>query len=216
MRKIQAVLFDMDGVLLDSEQYICKAGMMMFEEQGLQATKEDFLAFTGMGENRYLGGVAEKHNFPFDLERDKARTYEIYEGLVKGKLQPLPGVVDFINTCRTRNLKIAVATSADLVKMRINLHEIGLDETNFDATVNGLEIEHKKPAPDIFLKAAEKLKVSPDCCLVVEDAVSGVEAGKAAGARVLGLTTTFSARDLRGADWISHDLSGAQIEVLDW
>jgi HAD superfamily hydrolase (TIGR01509 family) len=216
MNKIEAVLFDMDGVLLDSEQYICRAGIMMFKEKGLDATPEDFLAFTGMGENRYLGGVAEKHNFPFELEKDKARTYEIYEEIVKGKLEPLAGVIDFIDLCKSRNLKLAVATSADLIKMQINLREIGLAESQFDATVNGLEIKNKKPAPDIFLKAAEKLQVQADRCLVVEDAVSGVEAGKAAGSKVLGLTTTFSAEDLCRADWITHDLSGAGTEVLDW
>ena len=216
MNKIQAVLFDMDGVLLDSEQYICQAGIMMFKEKGLEATPEDFLEFTGMGENRYLGGVAEKHDFPFDLEKDKARAYQVYGEIVKGKLEPLPGVIDFIDACRARNLKIAVATSADEVKMHINLREIGLDASTFDTTVNGLEIEHKKPAPDIFLNAAAKLGVDPEYCLVVEDAVSGIEAGKAAGSKVLGLTTTFSAEDLSKADWIAADLSEANMEVLEW
>lgn len=216
MGNIQAVLFDMDGVLLDSEQYINKAARMMFAERGLATTKEDFLEFTGMGENRYIGGVAEKYNFPLDIDLYKSRTYEIYAGLVKGRLEPLPGVRNFIRICREKKLKLAVATSADLVKMRTNLHEIGLDEDTFDATVNGLEIDKKKPAPDIFLKAAQKLGVSAGHCLVVEDAVSGVKAGKAAGARVLGLTTTFSADDLREADWIAADLSEAGPEVLDW
>ncbi len=216
MKKLQAVLFDMDGVLLDSERFICRAGIMMFSEKGLETKPEDFLAFTGMGENRYLGGVAEKYGFPFELEKDKARTYEIYEEIVKGKLEPLPGVIDFIKACRDRNLKIAVATSADRIKMLINLREIGLDASAFDTTVNGLEIEHKKPAPDIFLKAASKLGVEPEHCLVVEDAVSGVEAGKAAGSKVLGLTTTFSREDLQQADWIAADLSYAGMEVLEW
>ena len=110
----------MDGVLLDSEEYICRAGILMFREKGLEATPEDFLEFTGMGEDRYLGGVAEKHNFPFDLAVDKARCYEIYGEIVKGRLEPLNGVVDFIDRCREAGLKLAVATSADEVKMKIN------------------------------------------------------------------------------------------------
>lgn len=213
---IAAVLFDMDGVLLESEQYINRAGVLMFREKGYEVDPDDFLEFTGMGENRYLGGVAEKNSIPFDLQKDKARTYEIYEELVRGKIAPLPGVVEFIEKCKRKGLKIAVATSADLTKMMINLKEISLPVDTFDATVNGLEIERKKPAPDIFLKAAERLGVNPENCLVVEDAVSGVAAGKAAGAKVLALTTTFSAKELSAADWIAGDLADTDDAVLNW
>ena len=214
--RIEAVLFDMDGVLVDSEAYICKAGITMFAEKGFPVLAEDFLPFTGMGENRYLGGVAEKHQIPFDLEKDKARTYEIYADLVRGKLSPLDGVHDFIGKCRDRGLKMAVASSADPVKVNINLEEIGLGKELFQAVVTGLDIEHKKPAPDIFLKAAKLIGANPEHCLVVEDAISGVAAGKAAGARVLALTTSFSYGELVGADWITETLATTGVEVLEW
>ncbi len=213
---IKAVLFDMDGVLVDSEVFICRAGIEMFKEKGYQVAPEDFLPFTGMGENRYLGGVAEKHNIPFDIERDKARTYAIYAELVSGKLDPLDGVHDFIAKCRKRGLKLAVASSADPVKVNINLAEIGLTRSLFHAIVTGLDITHKKPAPDIFLKAAELVGVPPEHCLVVEDAISGVAAGRAAGARVLALTTAFSPEELSGAHWITGTLATAGEEVLEW
>jgi len=214
--QIEAVLFDMDGVLVDSEAYICQAGMNMFEEKGFPVSAEDFLPFTGMGENRYLGGVAEKHRIPFELEKDKARTYEIYADLVRGKLSPLDGVHDFIGKCRDRGLKMAVASSADPVKVNINLEEIGLKRELFLAVVTGLDIEHKKPAPDIFLKAAQLVGADPQRCLVVEDAISGVAAGKAAGARVLALTTAFTPDKLSEADWITSTLATAGDEVLEW
>ena len=214
--QIEAVLFDMDGVLVDSEAFICQAGRTMFAEKGYTVLAEDFLPFTGMGENRYLGGVAEKHQIPFDLEKDKARTYEIYADLVRGKLSPLDGVHDFIGKCRDRGLKMAVASSADPVKVNINLEEIGLGKELFQAVVTGLDIEHKKPAPDIFLKAAKLIGANPEHCLVVEDAISGVAAGKAAGARVLALTTSFSSRELVGADWITETLATTGVEVLEW
>ena len=215
-KKLKAVLFDMDGVLLDSEEFICRAGIMMFREKGYEVSPEDFLEFTGMGENRYLGGVAEKNGIPFDLEKDKARTYEIYGEIVKGKLEAFEGVVDFIEKCRKRGLKLAVASSADPPKVNINLAEIGIPPSTFGSVVTGLDIEHKKPAPDIFLKAAENLGVHATECLVIEDAVSGVAAGKSAGARVLALTTAFRAEELSGADWIAGLLADAGDEVLDW
>jgi len=214
--QIEAVLFDMDGVLVDSEAYIRQAAMEMFAEKGYRVAVEDFLPFTGMGENRYLGGVAEKHKIPFELEKDKARTYEIYAELVNGRLSPLDGVQEFIGICRNRGLKLAVASSADPVKVNINLDEIGLKLSLFQAIVTGLDIEHKKPAPDIFLKAARLMGVDPGRCLVVEDAISGVAAGKSAGARVLALTTSFSHGELSWADWITETLATAGDEVLEW
>ena len=206
----------MDGVLLDSEEYICRAGVEMFREKGYKVDPEDFMEFTGMGENRYLGGVAEKNSIPFHLAKDKARTYEIYGELVRGKLVPFEGVTEFMGRCLSMGLKIAVASSADPVKISINLAEIGIPESTFQSIVSGLDIEHKKPAPDIFLKAAEELGVHASDCLVIEDAVSGVAAGKAAGSRVLALTTSFSAEELSAADWIAASLSEAGEEIFNW
>ena len=88
--------------------------------------------------------------------------------------------------------------------------------TRFTESVSGLDIEHKKPAPDIFLKAAEKLGVHASDCLVIEDAVSGVVAGKAAGSRVLALTTSFSPDELSAADWIAASLPLAGEEIFNW
>lgn len=213
---IKGILFDMDGVLVDSEEFICQAAIHMFKERGQDVQPDDFLPFVGCGENAYLGGVAEKYSLKIDIENIKARTYKIYEGMVKGKLEPLPGVFEFIEKARAKGLKLAVATSADKVKMLINLQNIGLRENTFDATVNGLEVERKKPFPDIFIYAAQKLGLKPEECLVVEDAVSGVEAAKSAGAKCLGLTTSFKADDLYKADWISNTLADAPDEAINW
>lgn len=213
---IKGILFDMDGVLVDSEKFICEAATRMFAEHCVYVEAEDFLPFVGTGENRYLGGVAEKYHFPLEVEQDKSRTYEIYAELVKGKLKPLNGVISFIANCRQRGLKLAVATSADKVKMEINLREIGLPAETFDATINGLEVINKKPYPEIFVKAALKLGLKPEQCLVVEDAVNGVKAAKAAGCKCLGLTTSFTSEELSEADWIAKDLSEVPLEIINW
>ncbi len=206
-RTIHAVLFDMDGVLVDSEPFICKAAVMMFAEHGVIVEEDDFLPFVGAGENAYLGGVAKKHSFPIDIERDKKRTYEIYLEIIKGNIEALPGVESCIRICKQKGLKIAVATSADKVKMTANLSEIGLPLTIFDATVNGLDVERKKPFPDIYEYAASLIEADPKKCLVIEDAVNGIEAGKAAGSVCIGLTTSFDAKLLKKADFIIKDLS---------
>ena len=213
---IRGVLFDMDGVLVDSEEYICKAAIGMFSEFGIEAKPEDFLPFIGMGENRYIGGVAEKYNLIADINDIKARTYEIYEQITHGKLRPLPGAIDFVDRCRNSGFKTALATSADRVKMEINLNEIGLSVKSFDATVNGLDVERKKPFPDIYIAAAEKIGLKPEECLVVEDAVSGIKAAKAAGCKCLAVTTSFSKEKLYEADWICESLTEVPDDALLW
>lgn len=213
---IKGVLFDMDGVLVDSEPFICRAAILMFSELGVEVMAEDFQPFIGMGENRYIGGVAERHGVTVDIEQVKARTYEIYGEIVKGKLKPLPGAHEFIDRCRNKGFKLAVATSADRVKLEINLREIGLSDDFFHTIITGLDVKNKKPFPDIYLKAADSLDLLAGDCLVVEDAVSGIEAGKAAGCKCLAVTTSFDASDLWDADWICDSLLNVPEEALNW
>jgi beta-phosphoglucomutase len=213
---IKGVLFDMDGVLVDSETFICKAAIMMFRELGLKVRPEDFQPFVGMGENRYLGGVAEYYGIDVDIEKVKARTYEIYRKIVSGKLSPLPGALAFISKCRNRGLRLALATSADTIKMEVNLKEIGLSGNSFHSVITGLDVNKKKPFPDIYLRAADNLGLKPTDCLVVEDAVSGIESGKAAGCKCLAITSSFDAAALKEADWICESLLNVPEEVLNW
>jgi HAD superfamily hydrolase (TIGR01509 family) len=204
---LRGVILDMDGVLVDSEPLIKEAAGRMFAEHGLAVHPDDFTPFVGTGEDHLLGGVAQKYGFPIDVERDKARTYSLYLEMIQGRLQALPGVHEFIADCRRLGLKLAVASSADAVKVEGNLHAIGLSDATFDALVNGSQVQRKKPAPDLFLTAARRLHLPPAECLVVEDAVAGVAAAKAAGSRCLALTTSFPAERLTAADWIVPDLA---------
>ncbi len=208
--KAKAIIFDMDGVLCDSEPFILEAAMWMFETSyNTKVVAEDFLPFVGAGEDRYLGGVAEKYGITLDLKADKASVYARYLTVIKGRLQSMNGVKEFIALCRQHKLKLAVATSADLIKMEGNLQEIGLPRETFDTCVNGLDITNKKPDPEIFLTAAARLNLPATDCIVIEDAPNGIQAAKAAGARCLGLTSSFSETELKatGADWIAKDLS---------
>jgi beta-phosphoglucomutase len=213
---IKGVLFDMDGVLADSEEFISKAAIIMFGELGVKVIPEDFNPFVGTGENRYIGGVAEKYGLKVDIEKVKARTYEIYLDIIKGNLTPLPGAGNFVASCRERGFKLALVTSADKIKMEANLREIGIPSSAFDATINGLEVEKKKPFPDIYVKAAGEIGLKPVECLVIEDAVSGIKAAKSAGCRCLALTTSFDRTLLYEADWICNTLLDVPEEALSW
>jgi HAD superfamily hydrolase (TIGR01509 family) len=213
---IKGVLFDMDGVLVDSEEFICKAAIEMFREKGVIVKADDFQPFVGTGENRYIGGVAEKYNLKLDILEAKSRTYELYKIITKGKLKALPGAIEFVNICRSRGFLLALATSADRIKMEVNLNEIRLSEKSFHTTINGQEVKRKKPFPDIYVKASGNLGLKPRECLVVEDAVSGVTAAKEAGCKCLAVTTSFSRETLLEADWICESLLKVPQEALNW
>ena len=210
------VIFDMDGVLVDSEEFICRAACIMFAEKGLQVRPEDFVPFIGTGEDRYLGGVAEKYDFAVAIDEAKKRTYDLYLEIIKGRLKPLPGVHEFVARCREMGKQSAVASSADRRKVWGNLEEIQLNPGLFGAVVAGEDVMRKKPDPEIFLLAASKLGLDANDCLVVEDAVSGVAAAKSAGARCLALTTSFSKEDLTGADYFAPDLAHVPDGAIRW
>jgi len=211
---IRAVIFDMDGVLTNSEPLINTAAIAMFKEKGLMVHPEDFLPFVGTGEERYVAGVAEKYHFPLDAVAAKQRTYEIYLDLVPSQLEAFPGVHDLVRRCRRADLRLAVASSADKIKVVANLKKIELPPETWDAVITGERVEQKKPAPDIFLTAARDLGVLPAQCVVVEDAVNGIEAAKAAGMRCVAVAQTFPAERLQAANIVRDKISDVRLSDL--
>ncbi len=207
-RKIQGVLFDMDGVLVDSEPVIIRAIMEVLKEQfGLTVKKEDFLEFTGMGEDRFIGGVVEKYGKKYELSMKKA-AYERYAQIGKGLITVYPNVRSTVKTLCEKGLKIAVCSSADAEKVNINLDVCGV-RPYVNGILTGCDVERKKPFPDIFIKGASIIGVPPENCIVVEDAISGIKAAKAAGAFAIGVTTSFKKEELlsAGANAIIDDIS---------
>jgi beta-phosphoglucomutase len=212
--QIRAVIFDMDGVLCDSEPLICSAAVAMYRELGVVVQPADFLPFVGTGEDRYIGGVAEKYNVSLNIPEAKKRTYAIYLDLVPTGLDAFPGAVELVRACRKAGLKTAVASSADMVKIQANLAKIGLPAEQWDTVVSSEDVVKKKPAPDIFLAAARKLGVEPTACVVIEDAVHGVEAAKTAGMRCIAVAQTFPAEQLHGADIVLPRISDVMLETI--
>jgi len=211
---MKAVIFDMDGVLTDSEPLINAAAVAMFRERGLVVRPEDFIPFVGTGENRYLGGVAEKYGFPLQIADAKKRTYEIYLDLVPRQLRAFPGVQELVGACKGVGLKIAVASSADLIKVEANLRQIGLPPNSWDAIVSAEDTLRKKPAPDLFLVASRKLGIAPADCVVIEDAINGIQAAKSAGMRCVAVAQTFPAEQLGAADQVRPAVASVTLSDL--
>lgn len=212
---MELIIFDMDGVLTDSEPLINEAAVLMYREMGHRVQPEDFHPFVGTGEDRYIGGVAEKYGIRMDIPAAKKRTYEIYLDLVPEKLTAFPGAVDLVHECRRKGARTAVASSADKIKVEANLRKIGLPpETCWDLVVSGEMVERKKPAPDIFLHAARELGIPPGRCVVIEDAIHGIEAAKSAGMWCVGVAQTFPAGDLEAADIVFPALASLRFDDL--
>ncbi len=211
---MRAVIFDMDGVLTDSEPLICAAAMAMFREQGVVVQAVDFQPFVGTGENRYLGGVAEQYGVVLDIQKAKARTYELYLAMVPDQLESFPGAADLVRKCRATGMRCAVASSADRIKIEANLNKIGLPSDGWQAVVTAEDVERRKPFPDIFLMAARRLGVHPGECTVVEDAVNGIAAAKAAGMRCVAVSSTFRASELEQADLVRDSIADITLDDL--
>ncbi|XP_022865066.1 protein SUPPRESSOR OF QUENCHING 1, chloroplastic isoform X2 [Olea europaea var. sylvestris] len=193
--KVSAVLFDMDGVLCNSEELSRMAAVDVFAEMGVQVTVEDFVPFMGTGEANFLGGVASvKGVKEFNPEEAKKRFFEIYLDKYAKPNSGIgfPGALELVTECKSNGLKVAVASSADRIKVEANLAAAGLPLSMFDAVVSADAFENLKPAPDIFLAASMNLNVPPSECIVIEDALAGVEAAKSANMRCIAVTTTLS------------------------
>lgn len=198
----------MDGVLVDSEPAITYAAMEVNRALGYETEPWEYKQYTGMGDDKFIGGVLEKHGGIYKSEF-KNEAYRIYTQTAKDKVTVYPWSAGIIEKLKSLGYTLAVASASDIVKVKCNLDCIGNVTEKLTAIVTGSDVERKKPAPDIFLKAAEKAGLAPGDCIVAEDAVAGIVAAKAAGMRAVGVTTSFSAEELKnaGADVVTDDLS---------
>lgn len=193
--KYEAVLFDMDGVLIDSEELMAKAGILALRDFGIEAKPEDFIPFVGRGEDLYIGGVAEKYGHKY-ITAMKDSAYAHFGEYVETEASVPPEIPDILFKLRDLGYKIAVCTSADKAKVVHNLRAMCVTEDVFTAIVTGDRIKNKKPDPEIYLTGAELVGVSPEKCAVVEDAPSGIKAAHAAGMLSIGIDTSFTAEQL--------------------
>ncbi|MDY4889643.1 MAG: HAD-IA family hydrolase [Sphaerochaetaceae bacterium] len=212
---ICGILFDIDGVIVDSESFLAEACRIWFEKHGCHVTPEDFLPYVGAGENRYIGCVAEKYGLKIDIESAKLEVYRIFEQVADGKtgfgkMPPMPGIVRFVSMARKAGLKLALASSADRMKVEINLRSAGFVPKDFDFVICGSQLKRKKPFGDIYTFSALNLGLSPDECIVVEDAVNGVMAARAAGSESIAVLGSFEEEALRagGATIVLNNLEG--------
>lgn len=177
----KAVIFDMDGVIFDTEKVYLDIWIEVFEKYGYKMTKELYVNVMGTGRKNVIKTFLE--NFGDDLPIEKM--YEEKDNqlfyIIENQGIPLKeGVKELFSMLKEKNYKIALATSAKRERVEKQIKDKWLKES-FDAIVCGDDVEKGKPIPDIFLKAAKKIDVEPENCFVVEDSPAGIKAAFSGG-----------------------------------
>lgn len=201
---LKAVIFDMDGVLVDSEPLHYEVNRLtMQHEFGKDLDYEYYKQYIGSTVMAMWNKIIKDFSLEgytaeqlFDISEDVKKDLLEHEGYPE-----VPGVVSFVKSISSK-YKLAVASSSALANIEKNVKKLGI-ESDFEALVTGLSVKNPKPAPDIFLKAAEQLGVKPEECIVVEDSCNGTRAAKAAGMACIGFINPGSGeQDLSAADYL--------------
>lgn len=206
----------MDGVIIDSEPLYREIQDRVFAELGFSVQDAEYDTFIGLGLKKMWEKLIEYRNLPQSIEAlielNNQQIYEFFRD--KEDLEPMPGFLTFLDYCLMKNLKIAVASSTAKSVINIILKKIGVFE-KFPTTVSGEEVPVGKPAPDIFLEAAGRMRLSPANCLVIEDSRNGVIAAKAAWMYCVGLQNPHSGnQDLSDADMIVKKFDEIKLEHM--
>lgn len=209
---IKAILWDLDGVIVDSFDGHYRAWQRLFAELGEPFTLDDFTRTFGMNNRNIFKTLVARELPEAEFQRLSDRKEQYFRDGIRGNCRLLPGVEDWLKRFDRMGMKQAVASSAPQENIDAHLDELAIQRW-FTAVVSGEKIPGK-PDPAVFLQAAKLLGVAPAECLVIEDAVPGVAAAKSAGMRCLAVLTTNPPEKLSQADIIVQDLAYFTGEML--
>ena len=201
-----AVIFDMDGVIIDSNPYHKISLRQFCEKYGYHLSDEELIRkIYGRTNKEWIAslfGALTREELVRYGEEKEALFREIY----KKDIQPLPGLPQFLKSLQENNIPVAIGTSAPRSNVDFVLEHTGL-EKYFPIILDESDVEHGKPNPEIYLKVAALLGFEPGQCIVFEDSLSGVESARRAGAKVVGVATTHSFEELRHTDLVIQDFT---------
>lgn len=212
----KGILFDLDGVLIDSGEAHFHAWRSLGEEIGTPFSRAFFQSTFGMHNNQLMPLWLGPNLDSEASRRYASRKEELFRDRVRqgGELKTLPGVPSFVLAAREAGFLCAVASSGPRLNVECALELLGLRDL-FHHVTTGDDVERGKPAPDVFLKAAAGLGLPPARSVVIEDAVPGVRAGRAAGCPVIALTTSWPADALEEAHLIVANLAELPVSRVE-
>ncbi len=207
---IRAFLFDLDGLLIDSEPYWNKADDTLLRKYGYRLTEEVINKITGSGVISASKSIVEHYNLPETIQSYSRKRYKLLLSLLLHDLKLLPYAKNFVEKIHRNKFAIGLATGGHRKKIVIEILKKLSIRNYFQAIATSYEVKRSKPYPDIYLTAAKQLNIKPSECLVLEDAINGVLAGKAAGMKVVGVNSDLKLRrELKraGADFVYKNLN---------
>lgn len=205
MEQPQAVIFDLDGLMVDTEPVHQRAFELLLAQRGIprKFTVEEYgKFFVGVHVTENARWLIETFHLRGTANEITAEREEIYERLLQdfSNLRPMPGLIDVLDLAQSRGLRLGVASGSPRNQVDLILRGLGLIE-RFGAVVAGTDVARTKPAPDVYLSAVEKLSAEPGRCVALEDSATGVRAAKAAGLRAIVVPNQYTAhQDLSHAD----------------
>ena len=211
--KIQAVIWDMDGVILDSAEAHRLAWHRMAQDDGLPFADTQFWATFGRRNDEIINQLWG----PLSREKMQAmadRKEQYFRDAVRQTATPLPGAIELLSELHSAHYLQALASSAPVANIELISAVLGLNKY-LNALVSGETVPHGKPAPDIFLKAAGELGMAPASCLVIEDAVAGVAAAHAAGMRCIAVAGERDLPGLRVAELMVRSLTEVNLARIE-
>jgi HAD superfamily hydrolase (TIGR01509 family) len=199
--RFAAVIFDMDGVLVDSEPMHVDAMREMLRPYGIPYTDRENEEFFGFTDLEVFQKLRERYGLEADPRELTRRRAELLARLTREHPAPMPGIPDVPRRLRARGYRLAVASSSALEVIEATVDVLGLASV-FETLVSGLEVGRGKPAPDVFLETARRLALPPRDCVVVEDSRNGLRAAKAAGMACAAVPCPATRHeDFAEADW---------------
>lgn len=200
MSELDAVAFDMDGLMFNTEELYQHVGRVLLERRGHSLTQELLDQMLGRPGRVALQAMIDMHRLDATVEQLQAETDELFPPIVEKELRPLPGLLKLLDALERHEIPKAVCTSSGRAFTERALRQCELRE-RFDFVLTGEDVERGKPSPDIYLQAAGRWGLAPERMLVLEDTSAGLRAAVAAGAYAIAVPGPHSAR---------HDFSGAR------
>lgn len=208
-----AVIFDMDGVIVDNMKYHKKAWEMFLKKYAADIDVEEFSRHFGKVNKDLLKIVFQREISDEEESRFGEEKEALYREIYAEDVAPVDGLVEFLQKLKENSVKTAVASAAPKVNVDFVFEKTGL-RSYFDVSIDANDVTRGKPDPEIYLKTAEKLNCPPEACLVFEDSLPGIQAGRNAGMKVIGVATSHPADNLKDTEFVIRNFTEVNFETV--
>jgi beta-phosphoglucomutase family hydrolase len=212
--KPEAVIFDLDGTLIDNNAYHIEAWKVFYKKIGREFSMDEYKnKINGRINKDIFNYIFGKQLADDEINRFTHEKEALYREYYAPYIKPIPGLLNLLGEIKTAGIPMAIATSGLPVNIAFMFEHVTI-KGYFNDVIDATLITNSKPDPEIFLKAAAAVNARPANCIAFEDSIAGVRAAKTAGMRVFGLTTTHAKEDLHEADRIIKDYTEVNINTL--